>query len=121
MACHIMGAPNMALKLGAPTSVECIFKEGTSNFMYPKKSILRYDFPARGNMPPVKVFWHDGLKESPKIDGVPAGELLGDLPSLPRVPRKPGDPPPPPAPRTGFVGSVFNWDLFEKVSAPGIK
>ena len=121
MACHIMGAPNMALKLGAPTSVECILKEGTSNFMYPKKSILRYDFPARGNMPPVKVFWHDGLKESPKIDGVPAGELLGDLPSLPRVPRKPGDPPPPPAPRSGFVGAVFNWELFEKVSAPGLK
>ena len=24
MACHILGAPNMALQLGAPTSVECI-------------------------------------------------------------------------------------------------
>ena len=121
MACHILGAPNLALKLGAPTSVECILKEGASNFMYPKKSIVRFDFPARGNMPALKLFWHDGLKESPKIDGVPAGELLGDLPSLPRAPRKPGDPPPPPAPRTGFVGSVFNWDTFEKVSAPGIK
>jgi hypothetical protein len=79
MACHILGAPNMALKLGAPSSVECILKEGTSDFQFPKKSVIRYDFPARGNMPAVKLFWHDGLKETPKIDGVPEGELLGDL------------------------------------------
>jgi len=86
MACHILGAPNMALRLGAPVSVECVSKEGPSNFQFPKKSLIRYDFPARGNMPAVKLFWHDGLKESPKIDGVPAGELLGDLPSIPASP-----------------------------------
>ncbi len=77
MACHILGAPNLALRLGAPTSVECILKEGPSDFMFPKKSVIRYDFPARGSMPPVKVFWHDGLKETPKIPGVPEGELSG--------------------------------------------
>jgi Oxidoreductase family, NAD-binding Rossmann fold len=79
MACHILGAPNLALKLGNPTSVECIKKEGTSSFMFPKSSVIRYDFPARGSMPPVKLFWHDGLKENPKIEGVPEGEVLGDL------------------------------------------
>jgi hypothetical protein len=81
MACHILGAPNMALKLSQrpPTSVECILKEGNSSFMYPKKSIIRYDFPALGTMPPVKLFWHDGLKEPPKIAGVPEGSLLGDI------------------------------------------
>jgi len=121
MACHILGAPNLALKLGAPTSVECILKEGASTFMYPKKSIVQFNFPARGNMPALKLFWHDGLKESPKIDGVPAGELLGDLPSVPRAPRKPGDPPPVPAPRSGFVGGVFNWDNFQAVLPPEVK
>jgi len=81
MACHILGAPNMALKLSQrpPTSVECILKEGTSSFMFPKKSIIRYDFPALGSMPPVKLFWHDGLKDPPKIDGVPEGSMLGDI------------------------------------------
>jgi hypothetical protein len=79
MACHILGASNLALKLGTPTSVECIMKEGTSSFQFPKKSVIRYDFPARGSMPPVKLFWHDGLKETPKIEGVPEGELLGDI------------------------------------------
>ena len=115
MACHILGAPNMALRLGAPVSVECVSKEGTSNFQFPKKSLIRYDFPARGNMPAVKLFWHDGLKESPKIDGVPAGELLGDLPS---IPRKPGQPPRPPAPPSGFVGRVFNQEASSRRSRP---
>jgi predicted dehydrogenase len=118
MACHILGAPNMALRLGAPVSVECVSKEGPSNFQFPKKSLIRYDFPARGNMPAVKLFWHDGLKESPKIDGVPAGELLGDLPS---IPRKPGQPPRPPAPPSGFVGRVFNQEAYEQALSPEAK
>src|SRR5262245_13285966 len=96
MACHILGAPNMALKLGVPTSVECISKEGTSNFMFPKKSVIRFDFPARGSMPAVKLFWHDGLKQGPpKIEGVPEGALLGDI-RRPRVRPQPGQAPPSP-------------------------
>ena len=31
MACHILGAPNLALRLGSPTSVECVQKEGASD------------------------------------------------------------------------------------------
>jgi hypothetical protein len=116
MACHILGAPNLALRLGSPTSVECVRKEGASNFMFPTKSVIRYDFPARGSMPPVKLFWYDGLKETPKIPGVPEGELLGDLPRLPSV-RPAGQAahvPPPRRPFTGMIGRVFNWERFEK-------
>ncbi len=80
MACHILGAPNMALQLGAPTSVECVKQEGKSKYYYPAKSVIRFDFPARGPMPPVKIFWHDGLLEQPDIPGVPKGSILGDLP-----------------------------------------
>ena len=29
-------------------------------------------------MPPVNIFWHDGMDEQPEFEGVPAGELLGD-------------------------------------------
>lgn len=78
MACHILGTPNMALRLTAPTSVECLSQEGTSERTFPLKSVIRYDFPARGSMPAVKIFWHDGMKAVPEIPGVPAGEKLGD-------------------------------------------
>jgi len=59
MACHILGAPNMALRLSAPSSVECIRKEGTSPFQFPKKTVTRFEFPARGSMPPVTLYWYD--------------------------------------------------------------
>src|SRR6185369_5633551 len=84
MACHILGAPNMALHLSnrKVLSVECIKKEGVSPFMFPKASVIRFDFAAYGNMPALKVFWYDGLKENPKVPGVPEGEWLGDPPNL---------------------------------------
>ncbi len=78
MACHILGTPNMALRLTAPLSVECIRQEGKSKYTFPKSAVIRFDFPARGSMPPVKVFWHDGLERQPEFEGVPPGELLGD-------------------------------------------
>ena len=124
MACHILGAPNLALRLGAPTSVECIKKEGTSSFMFPKSSTIKFEFPARGSMPPVTLFWHDGLKEMPKFDGVPEGELVGDIPSARRfgggrgAGRGQGQPPaqrPPAPPPNGFVGQVFNYEEYEKM------
>jgi hypothetical protein len=110
MACHILGAPNMALRLGAPTSVECIKKEGVSSFMFPKASTIRFEFPARGSMPPVTLYWHDGLKEMPKLPNVPEGELVGDIPNFRNGGgRGQGQAAPPP---TGFVGPVFNYEEF---------
>ncbi len=78
MACHILGTANMALRLTAATSVECVKQIGPSKYTYPQQSVLRYDFPARENMPPVKVFWYDSMTERPQIPGVSSSELLGD-------------------------------------------
>ncbi len=70
MACHLLDPVNSALKLGYPTSVEaCVpiaFAEGsylrknTIDETAPAASIVYYEFPARGNMPPVKLSWYDG-------------------------------------------------------------
>jgi len=138
MACHILGAPNMALHLSNRqiVGVECIKKEGTSPFMFPKASVTRYDFAPYGNMPALKVFWYDGLKENPKVQGVPEGEWIGDPPSLMRAAGQ-GGPCGPPAGGQGgrrgqgqapdgfpgmmrqagndfrSPGRVFNWEQFE--------
>src|SRR5206468_3523923 len=77
MACHIMGTPNMAMRLTAPTTVECIKLEGKAKYTFPYRTAIRFDFPARGAMPPVKVFWYDRMEAVPKFDGVPEGELIG--------------------------------------------
>jgi predicted dehydrogenase len=114
MACHILGVANLALKLGSPTSVECVHKEGTSDFMFPKKSTIRFDFPARGNMPALKLFWYDGLTANPELPGVPKGEYLGDIPSLSTRPAGRGAGGPSQAP-SGFVGPVFNFASFDLV------
>jgi hypothetical protein len=55
---HILGPANMGLRLGAPTSVECVKQEGTSPFAIPDKMHIRWEFPARGSMPPVTVNWY---------------------------------------------------------------
>lgn len=114
MACHILGAPNMALKLGAPTSVECIRQEGKSKYYYPSKSVIRFDFPARGAMPPVKIFWYDGLKAQPEIAGVPPGEILGDLPRQRPTQAQQQGPRPEPRERQ-IIGQVFQQTFFDKI------
>lgn len=63
MACHILGAANMALKLGAPTSVEVLKRVGKNSYTFPKQSTTRFEFPARGAMPGFKLYWYDGAKE----------------------------------------------------------
>jgi predicted dehydrogenase len=50
------------LKLEAPTAVEASSTDRYSE-TYPMASIIRYEFPARGNMPAVRYNWYDaGLK-----------------------------------------------------------
>ncbi len=80
MACHVLGAPNMALRLTAPTTVEVLKQEGKNPYTFPISSLTRFEFPARGSMPPVKLLWHDAIKEPPfRPAGVPEDEPLGDF------------------------------------------
>jgi hypothetical protein len=47
------------LKLEAPIGVEASSTDRYDE-TYPLASIIRYDFPARGDMPPVRFTWYDG-------------------------------------------------------------
>lgn len=69
MGCHVLGPANMALKLSAPESVECVHSEGSSDYAYPKKSVIRFDFPG------VKIFWYDGVAAPPDLIQSPAKNL----------------------------------------------
>ena len=78
MACHIMDPVNWAMMLGYPSSVECLSQEGKNDQTAPNKSIIRYEFPARGGMPPVTVTWYDGGNLPPRPEGIGENVRLGD-------------------------------------------
>jgi predicted dehydrogenase len=70
MGCHVLDGVYWALKLEHPTSIEVEMIRGGGPERYPTGSILRWDFPARGEMPPVKVFWYEGLNRTTSADAV---------------------------------------------------
>jgi predicted dehydrogenase len=67
-----------ALKLGYPTSVEVLSQEGNNDETGPVKSIVRYEFPARGDMPPITLTWYDGGNMPPRPEDLEPDRQLGD-------------------------------------------
>ena len=63
MACHQMDAAFWGLNLKYPVSVEAT-SEGCTADTAPLRSKIIYQFPARGKMPPVTMFWYDGDNSS---------------------------------------------------------
>ena len=59
---HTAGPVHTALQLGAPTSIECVSQLSPSKYTFPVRGVVRLDFPARGGMPAVKVFFHDSAR-----------------------------------------------------------
>jgi len=77
IACHAMAAAFWALKLGKPTAVEAEHSASNEE-MFPDWSIITYEFPARGDLPPVKLVWYDGGKKPPRPPELEQGRKLGD-------------------------------------------
>jgi Oxidoreductase family, NAD-binding Rossmann fold/Oxidoreductase family, C-terminal alpha/beta domain len=66
---HQLGPANLALRLGSPTSVECVTRgDGSSPYTFPRGGIvIKWEFAARENMPPVTVYWsHTGDMYTPQ-------------------------------------------------------
>ena len=66
MACHLMDPAFWALKLEYPTSVEAE-GEPRKPDSAPLWSVIRYEFPRRGKLLPVRMMWYDGGK-LPSVD-----------------------------------------------------
>jgi predicted dehydrogenase len=76
IGCHAMDPVFRALKLGAPTSVEATSTR-VNEETYPLGSTVTYHFPARGEMPPVKLVWYDGGLRPPRPEGLEDGQVMG--------------------------------------------
>ncbi len=76
MGCHWLNTPYRALKLAHPVRVSA-----TSTKVLPETaplaSIVTYDFPARGDLPPLRIVWYDGGLQPPYPEEM-GGKPLGD-------------------------------------------
>jgi predicted dehydrogenase len=77
MGAHLVDQPFWALELGAPSTVEASSTEMKKE-TYPSSSIVRYQFPARGKKPPVKLTWYDSGLRPPRPEELETGRRMGD-------------------------------------------
>ncbi|MDR1671167.1 MAG: Gfo/Idh/MocA family oxidoreductase [Alistipes sp.] len=78
---HIMDTVHEFLALGLPTEIDPVLLKGRNDFFFPLASTIRFNFPARGAMPPVELTWYDGVDNLPPI---PAGYGVSELdPNIP--------------------------------------
>ncbi len=65
IAPHMWSPAYWGLDLDAPQSVEVVETSGPVTEMFPAATVLRFDFPARGDRSAVSVYWYDGGKKPP--------------------------------------------------------
>ncbi len=86
MGCHIIDHPVWALKLGPPSVVEArttldgsfLDGERPNDETYPIAAIIYYEFPARGDLPPVRMTWYEGGLMPPAPAELPLDQRLPD-------------------------------------------
>ncbi|MHC5084274.1 MAG: Gfo/Idh/MocA family protein [Planctomycetota bacterium] len=91
MGCHILDSVFWALKLQHPDSVQASSSQqalvvadrdwaltARHKDSFPAASIVQYDFPARGTMPPVKLKWYDGGLLPERPEELEPGRMMGD-------------------------------------------
>ncbi|MBE3134983.1 MAG: Gfo/Idh/MocA family oxidoreductase [Acidobacteria bacterium] len=71
---HTLDPVVWALNLGAPTSIEAT-SCGNTPEVHPLSAIVTFRFPARGNLPPVKLTWYEGTRP-PRPEELEAGRQV---------------------------------------------
>jgi predicted dehydrogenase len=75
---HKLSTVFKALDLGHPVSLEASATKLSSE-TYPLGEIVRFEFPARGNMPPVVISWYDGGLKPPRPPELDDDEPMHDI------------------------------------------
>jgi predicted dehydrogenase len=78
LGCHKLSTVFKALKLGHPISVEACSTK-LDREIYPLGVIARYEFPARGDMPPVSLTWYDGGLRPARPKDLEPGRSMEDV------------------------------------------
>jgi predicted dehydrogenase len=76
--CHKISTVYKALKLGHPISVEASCTKLNPE-TYPLGVIARFEYPARGDLPPVTLTWYDGGLKPARPKDLEPGRGVADL------------------------------------------
>lgn len=76
IGCHSLDPVFRALKLKYPTNIQAV-STLVNEETYPSGSMVRYEFPARENMPPVALTWYDGGLRPMRIPELDEGMVMG--------------------------------------------
>lgn len=78
LGCHKLSTVFKALKLTHPISVEASSTK-LSTETHPLGVIARFEFPARADMPPVTLTWHDGGLKPARLKSLEPGRSMADV------------------------------------------
>ncbi len=133
IGCHVFPLSFLSLRLEYPVWVQAV-SSGHNKETFPRWSIVQYEFPARGDLPPVRLTWYDGgqkpsadlLKEVLKGETIPEnGSLyIGDKgvmfngKLLPADRFKDYQPPEPTLPRAPQDNHYLEWVIACKTGSP---
>lgn len=81
MGCYSFDVIVRTLNLGHPTRVEACcsrFDQKMNQESFPRASIVRYQFPARGDQPPVKLTWYDGGLRPPRAEELEVDKAMSE-------------------------------------------
>lgn len=80
IGCHALSGTFSALKIEHAAAVELVRDSGdNTSEMFPAESTIRWDVPARGDMPPCQLYWYDGGMYPPREVGeLAAGQEYPD-------------------------------------------
>ncbi len=70
MGSHLIDLPYWALELGAPLTIQAEGPLPVRAETYPDQLTVRWEHPARGQRPPVKLTWYDGKQRPKSPEGV---------------------------------------------------
>jgi predicted dehydrogenase len=78
--CHVVDPVFWTLDLGAPTQIEALetkdYDPQKHGKTFPAGSVIRYQFPAKGNRPAVSMTWYDGPQKPPRPEEMDPDEKL---------------------------------------------
>jgi predicted dehydrogenase len=65
MGCHMLDAASWTLNLRGPVHIVAE-SEGGSAITAPRGATIRFNYPARGSLPPIKLTWREGIHTQPR-------------------------------------------------------